>query len=454
MASKKVCLCNICTCGRHKCPHNPQGIPRGNEPCIYSEYTREYKPHDHYGRQPDCKPERGPATNTGPMDGLTTHRVDYVEHPLGQHYVHKADPYRQPDGDMNHITNYQQQFTPKEQERVKPIRRAEESRVSAKFAGEPTYKADYRPWDVPPRTKYGSDYVYRPTDGPFDALTNYTTEYIAHGNVPRQGMLRPDQGATQSDQPFEDSTDYKSSYVKHELPKRETREKEVWQTNPARLDDISNYRRDYIARELSKTASCKPDNKPYESDTKFEGLTTHREDYRTLQLDRPYVHEREPYRKPEGGMDSMTTHKFDYTTKTIDRAAPIRPAESKKVSASFDSTTQYSTDYRGGQGERAQPMQRERYNPTEARFEGEPTYKRDYVSYGGVPLTRSLKPLDPGIASNVPLDQDTEYKQEYKFKLLPPCPSDAIMAGRTDTGFTFKEQDELGHRWYEVATRA
>ena len=37
----------------------------------------------------------------------------------------------------NVVINY---FTAKEQERVKPIRRAEESRVSAKFAGEPTYK--------------------------------------------------------------------------------------------------------------------------------------------------------------------------------------------------------------------------------------------------------------------------------------------------------------------------
>jgi hypothetical protein len=381
------------------------------------------------------------------MDGLTTHKVDYVEHPLGEHYVHKADPYRQPDGDTDYLTNYTQQFTPKEQERAKPIRRAEDKRVSAKFAGDPTYKADYRPWDIQPRTKYGSDYVYRPTDGPFDNLTNYTTEYVAYGNVPRQGMLRLDHRTAAFDQPFDDNTEHKTSYVRHDLPKRETREKEVWQTNPARLEDSTNYRRDYVPRELNKTASCRPDNKPYESDTKF--------DYRVLQLDRPYVHEREAYRKPDGGMDSMTTHKFDYTTKLIDRAAPIRPTESKKVSAAFDSTTQYSTDYRArGPGDRGQAMQRDRYAPSDARFDGEPTYRRDYVAYGDVALTRSLKPLDPGVSSNVPLDDGTEYKQEYTFKLPPPCPSDALMAGRTDTGFTFKEQDELGHRWYEVATRA
>jgi len=48
------------------------------------------------------------------------------------------------------------------------------------------------------------------------------------------------------------------------------KEKEKWQPNPAVLDDMSNYRRDYVVREMNKTLSCKPENKPYESDAKWE----------------------------------------------------------------------------------------------------------------------------------------------------------------------------------------
>lgn len=455
MPAKRACLCNICNCGRHKCPHNPRGVVRQGEPCVYSEYKSEYKPHERYAKEKDFKPNHQPVRGDGPMDDMTTHRADYIEHPMGQHYVHKHEDYKQPDGEFDHRTNYSQHYTRKNVDPVKPIRHEERKRVEAKFEGDPTYKSDYRRWDIQPRTKYGPNYGYQPSDVPFDGTTNYHTDFIQHSGAKRTESLRPHQAVLKSEQPFEDGTDYKSSYIRHDLPPRHIRDRESWEPNPARMDEMTNYKTDYVPRELSKTASCKPDSKPFQSDSKLSDLTTHRDDYRVLPLEKRYVKERETYKPPEGGMDSLTTHREAYTQKSVTRPAAIRPAEAKRTAAAFDGTTQYSSDYRPhGTGERASIIKREHYSPNEAKFEGEPTYKTDYVPYMGFAPTRSLKPSDPGVSSNAPLDDGTEYKESYTHKFLPPCPSDALLAGRSDSGYVFKEQDELGHRWYEIATRA
>jgi hypothetical protein len=421
---------------------------------VFSEYKTEYKPYDQYGKAKDCRPEHKPVRGDAPMDGLTTHRVDYIPHPLEKPYVHQGEQYKAPDGSMDNLTNYRIDYERKALDPVKPLKREEAKRVAARFEGEPTYKTDYRKWEVHPITKKGSEYIYKPSEDAFNGQTNYKSDYIPH-NTARTESIRPAYQPLASDVPFDSNTHYRLEYIPHELQKREKKEREQWQPNDARIDDLTNYRRDYVPREITKTNSYKPNNKPLESEAKFADETTHKTDYRTLPLEKRYQHERETYRQPEGSMESQTTHKTDYTPKPLERTSAIRPLESKRVSASFDSTTQYKTDYRShGAVDRPAPIIRERYNPTDAPFEGQPTYRRDYVQYDGAQPPKSLKPTEGGVSSGVPLDSDTEYKKEYTFKFLPPCPSDAIMAGRTDTGYTFKETDELGHRWYEVATRA
>lgn len=452
MSARVACLCNICVCGRHKCPHNPQGVPRTNVPCIYSEYHDEYPPRP-IGPRETFKPEHKPLASDQPLDSLTTHKTDYILHPLGTHYVHKANPYERPEGEIDHTTNYQQHFTPKNSEPVKPIRHAEQPRMSAKFGGMPTYKDDYKPWGLEPYRKYGPDNTYRPTDAKFDSSTNYKDDFIPH-SVARQQMIIPPGNNNRSDGPFADETDYRTSYVKYELPKRTVKEKEQWQPNTTKLDDQTNYMSDYIPKNLSKTDSFKPANKPYESDARFEDSTTHKTDYIPREVSRRYQREREPYHPSEGILDSLTTHKQDFTPKEAARQQAIRPAESKKVSGKFDSSTQYNSDFLNfGNVERTQQKPREGYHPMDAKFEGQPTYSRDYIRYDGAEPTRSLRPMESGHRSDQPLDSDTEYGKEYQAKFLPPCPSDVLLSGRGHSGFTFKQQDQLGHRWYEVATQ-
>ena len=265
----------------------------------------------------------------------------------------------------------------------------------------------------------------------------------------RQSM-RPVENQRASDQPFDDMTDYKESYVKKPLPTRECREKTVWQPNMAKLDDLSNYRKDYTEKGAGKQPSCKPDATPFKSVAPFDGDTTQKTDFIEWPTERRFVHEQDPYHKPEGEMQSNTTTHTDYNRKPLDRALPRRPQETKKIPGKFDGTTNYQVEYRKwAMGDRPHPMMKDQYTPNDAPFEGLPTYQRDYIPHQAS-MTRSMKPVDPGYSSGAPMEDGTEYKKEYTKKNVPPCPAILIEAGTNDC-YTYREQDETGHKWYEYA---
>ncbi|XP_077863430.1 stabilizer of axonemal microtubules 1-like [Saccoglossus kowalevskii] len=69
----KRCICEICNCGRHRCPHRPQGtVTRG--PCTISEYANKYKGYPFAGKPESFKPKQEMLQGGGAMDGVTTHK--------------------------------------------------------------------------------------------------------------------------------------------------------------------------------------------------------------------------------------------------------------------------------------------------------------------------------------------------------------------------------------------
>lgn len=349
---------------------------------------------------------------------------------------------------MDTMTNYAKEYTRKPIEMVKPIRKEETRKVQGKFEGEPTYVSDYRKWGLQPREKVTADNTYHPPDAPFEGNSNYQSDYIKHPNGMRQSM-KPNEAPKMSDQPFEDATDYRQSYVKHQLPPKEVREKTVWQPNEARLDDLSNYRKDFTPKDGAKQASCKPDATPFRSTAPFEGDTTQKADFVEWPTERFHAREREAYQRPEGEMNMNTTHQTDFTKKPLERQAPVRPQDTRKVPGKFDGTTNYNTEFQKWPTEMRQQTMKEKYSPNSAPFEGLPTYQRDFIPHP-MAKTMSMKPADLGYSSGAPLEDGTEYRSEYIKKEAPQCPVPIIQAGReTDIGYSYRNQDDVGHKWYD-----
>ena len=306
--------------------------------------------------------------------------------------------------------------------------------------------ADYRKWGIQPRERVTADNSYQPPENPFEGNSNYQTDYIKHPGGVRQSM-KPNEAPKISNQPFDDATDYRDTYIKHQLPTKQVRAKTVYEPNPARLDDLSNYRKDYIAKAAGKQASCKPDAKPIKSMAPFDSDTTQRVDFVEWPTERFHAREREAYQKPEGMMQLDTTTATDFNRKPIERQAAVRPQDSRKVPGKFDGTTNYTTEFRRWPTEVRQSTTRETYLPNVAPFEGQPTYQRDFISHPNAGRTASLKPVDRGYSSGAPLEDFTEYRTEFIRKQASPCPAIYLESGK-DAGFAFSDQDDRGHKWY------
>jgi hypothetical protein len=381
------------------------------------------------------------------MDDKTTHRVDYIEHPLGERFVHQGERYVAPQGELDTMTNYTKDYTRKPMETVKPIRQLEGPKILGKFEGQPTYAADYRKWDPQQRELIKADNHYSPPTAPFDDKTNYNTDFIPKQQAPRESM-RPNEAALRSDMPFDDATEHNQKFVRHPLQAREPRKEVSYEPNTAPLDDLTTNRRDFTPKELGKAVSFKPENNAYQSTTPFDGSTTHNADYVKWQLERPQARDPQIYQKPPGEMDMLTTTHSDYTKKPLDRQLAKRPQEAVRTPGKFDDTTNYKSEYlKWGPGERAQPMAQPVYQPNDAPFDGIPTYQRDYVPKKGE-MARSLKPIDTPYRSLAPMDDATEYNKEYIKKWVPPCPV-PIIEGGTDIGYVYRDQDDVGHKWYD-----
>jgi len=60
--------------------------------------------------------------------------------------------------------------------------------------------------------------------------------------------MKPDDAAHLSAEPLADVTTVRAAYVRHPLPDIEPKQKAMWLPNPAGLDDLTNYRKEYTRK--------------------------------------------------------------------------------------------------------------------------------------------------------------------------------------------------------------
>ena len=414
-----------------------------------SNYKRDYVPKE--GKpMPSCKPGDQAFQSTAPLNDETTHRVDYTKKPYERPYVREPDQYRQPEGNFDFNTTHKQVYTKKPIEKTEARKPEGRKGVPGKFDGHTNYNADFQKWPLAGRQEYKNKDAYVPTNAPFEGNPTYTSDFVRYSEPPRQSM-KPNDAANISDQPFEGQTNYKTEYNKKPIPAKELREKPKYTQSKTRMDDLTNYKKDYVQKEGEKMPSCKPGNTAFRSDAPLADETTQRKDFQKWPMDRPFIHEPERYTQPEGDFDMNTTHKITYTKKPLESNPPRKPAQRKGVPGKFDDNTNYRNDFQKWHvGDRAQPKPRAEYVAPSDPFRGSTNYQDDYHKHRMTPV-KSLKPSDVGVHSDAPFEAGTEYKQEYIKKNLPPCPAGVIQSGG-NAGFAFTEQDPSGHKWYEKTT--
>lgn len=441
----KRCICEICTCGRHRCPHAPSNLigKGGERPCQLTEYTTVYKPLQPVPRE-SFKPTQKPI-ESAPFDATTTQQRDYIKHPLEKPFVHQPDQYHKPEGDIENTTSYKQAYTEKYAPPAKAIRNEPRRMTAAKFEGEPTYRHDYKKWDPSRQQAYGMQAQWQPPTDRFDDQTTFKHDFIPYQHQPRQSF-KPLEGAKMSETPFDDRTGYRDAYIQHALPPKFVREREAYKPTGAPLQDSTTFKSDYKGAPGSRMQSFKPDNQAFSSGAPLEDMTTNRHDYQKWAAQRPYVHLPETYQKPEGEMATETTHKTTYKEMPFVKVQAVRPVSANRAKdVPFDGRTNYAQDYKKWQADRVVIPKQADYVPNQAPFEGHSTYKGHYVPLPVAPA-RSFRPDNQAFQSDAKFEDGTMYRHDYTPKEIQICEAAYIDQGRSR--YKFQELDSRGHRMY------
>eukprot|EP00118_Oscarella_pearsei_P018536 m.190211 g.190211 ORF g.190211 m.190211 type:complete len:228 (+) comp39430_c0_seq61:2066-2749(+) len=168
----KKCICEICTCGRHRCPHRPVAkIRKGSSACLLSEYKQTFT---HFPAKPreSFKPAYKPIERSGTLETKTTHRNDYVPHPLQAKSTQPVVTYAQPEKPMETQTEYAREFPEKQPEVRSPKKVIYVSHPeAAPFDGTTTQRHDFKDWTgTGPSQRFKVSRIYTPPKDKFQAI--------------------------------------------------------------------------------------------------------------------------------------------------------------------------------------------------------------------------------------------------------------------------------------------
>ncbi|KAG5450147.1 hypothetical protein CSKR_113246 [Clonorchis sinensis] len=442
------CICEICCCGRHKCPHRPKAIePWG--PCVMSEYTAQYHPQCVEPNKVIVPPSNIFASGD-PMSGKTTHRNDYVPHPYERPYVQKPIPYKAPCGKMEDSTLYRNEYTAKNCAPSLPVKPLERRMCSAKFDGQPTYRSDYRSWDLPPiRPQKPKD--ERPNLPKFEAEPIYRREFVPKC-IEKPKSYKPED-RPRPDEPFRSDTMYRTEYVPRQVEPPVPVKPALYAKSQMPFETLTTNRKDFTPKEMCPNPPFKPQNLLFASTDPMSKATTNRTDYKDWGPSYPERGAKPEYKPLEGDQSFDSTYRNDFNEKPICPVVGIKPFEPKRCDAKFDGLTNYRHEYKPWEVPPPKPAKKEEWAPPDAPFDDSTTNRVSYVPHPCVVAPQPITPR-PQCWYSGPFDDRTNYRTEYVPKEVCPCcpagflPTDHV----SPDGYVFDHFDERGHQMYRNVT--
>ncbi|XP_042202754.1 stabilizer of axonemal microtubules 2 [Callorhinchus milii] len=443
---KRKCICDLCTCGRHRCPHLPTAIYENtNKRCFITEYLDKYVPYENFKPRESYRPREEYQRHQGNMQSLTTFRADYVPHDIHARPGRILQEFKQPQGTMDLDTTYKQDFNYRSSYPSATTRPQEQKWSSrARMETIPTYKDHYKPWEISKRETAKPEYTFRPPSMKFGNLTTFQDDYQYKGLVPQQSF-KPSNATRLSSKPFEDLTNYRQHYIPYIYEARKRHEKEPYKPSEQTFDDLTTHRRDFKGQSGELTKLIRPENTNVNSNQPFYDLTEFRDKYKAWTVEPPTLHKSADYMVPEDKMNLTTTSQANFVGHNVQPFVSARPLpHPSRHSIPFEGISTMKEDYKPWNCTR-EPMikpQGELEKPT-GKFEDTTTFKAHYLPLP-IGLTHRFKPHNSFASSSVPLDSGTTYRFSYTPKQIVVCPASFPVP----PGYEYEKTDRLGHKFF------
>lgn len=191
--------------------YKPTGAPLDG----LTTFRRDYKGVPG-SRMQSFKPDNQAFQSEAPFEDGTTNRHDYKKWPAQRPYVHLAEQYKKPEGEMEMNTTHKSTYREMPLVKVQAQRPVSANRMrDAPFDGTTNYSQDYRKWQAE-RALVPKQPDYVPNQAPFEGNSTYKGHYVPHSIGPVRSF-RPDNQAFHSDAKFEDGTMYRQDYTPKEI---------------------------------------------------------------------------------------------------------------------------------------------------------------------------------------------------------------------------------------------
>ncbi|KYN06803.1 hypothetical protein ALC62_02186 [Cyphomyrmex costatus] len=373
---KEQCICELCTCGRHRCPHN--------WPQEHLEFSYEEPLHTVTSYRQDYDEKRvEKQTKYYHEDHLRTEgefigqrRTDYVATKGERAPVRKPQDHLKPEGEF---VRRPKEEAPTKGERA-PVKKPQDNlKPEGEFVGKPREEAP----------KYGERApIKKPKDnlkfeGDFDTTT--TTELVFTGTPGERPMPIRRNTYTKIEGDFTDETTTRSQYIDHHSIQRAEIVKRTDNliVGEGEFTGTSRIKEDFQTHVIEREPQWRPkypeDTDRFYSKTDIiDSTTTTQEQFRTFdQADykSTIVIKRTDNLRPEGPFEALPHTKDDYVTPILlRRPEPQKPIDNLRPEGPF--VGRPKDDYKPTKGERADIKRPEDNLRPEGPFEGRP--KDDY----------------------------------------------------------------------------
>ncbi|KAM9275580.1 stabilizer of axonemal microtubules 2 [Morus bassanus] len=444
------CLCEICTCGRHRCPHKPTRIyDNGQQPCLTTEYVEKYPKYSNISPPRSLKPKQEYQVHRGKMEGITTFKSDYLPYDIVKRPFRVQEEHKPKMGEIELGTTYQKDYNAHKIQPVTLVRPLERKHITGgKLDTIPTYQDDYRSWEVQRREPSKVEHIYHPPTEKFGNSTTFQDDFVPRELNPRQSF-KPPSVAKLSDVPFDSTTSHRTSYIAHQLAPKFIRPKEEYKPNNQPFEDLTTHRNDFKGLPGQLAKSCKPENAKVGSNAHFNGVTEFQDCFQPWLVSLPEVRKRKEYVPPRGNMDFNSTSHLDYIKHEISPAVPIRPVSNgRTTNAPFQGNTTTKEDFKawGSCWQEIIKKQQEIPRPT-GKFYDLTTFKSHYIPHHIIPA-QSFKPVRAIVPNSAPFQDETMYRTEYTPKKQETCPANYP----SPPGYVYVNTDSHGHKFFRQLT--
>nr|XP_034996968.1 stabilizer of axonemal microtubules 1 [Zootoca vivipara] len=446
----RPCICEICDCGRHQCPHITRPYEMNEKPCLLTEYTDKYLLYPNTGPRESCKPVVEYNKQPVPMEGISTMRRDYVPHEVSPIKLRPPEQYFKSNAAMDLLSTYKQDYNPYPIKRVPPcVPQERKYSTDDRMTAVPTYKADYLPWKQAKRDMIKPANTFRPAEDKFDSRTTHQDEYLYKGPVITKSC-KPFRSPHITKIPLDSMTNYKLNYVAHPMSKRHAHVPEPFKPCSEPFDGLTTHKQSYKGLAGPPAQSVKP---PYVRPdlSSFVGTTEFREKFLAWPTAPPFSRKPPAYIPPKEKMDLKTMAQLHYVDPHGRPATSCKPVACVVTHTDpFNHCSTMKEDYKHWDYSKPKAIvPNSEVTLPKVPMDTLTTFQSHYTPHP-LPFTKSFKPRLPAARPHVPFVDETTYATCYTPKKVHICPA----TYKEPPGYVFEKIDEGGHRRFRPATVA